>query len=257
MDSRKKRRVGLRVGLAFVLFFVMIFLIKQTVGLAAINKSASPTHTKNSVSVGTVSDDVMIWSGPGEGFDKVGILKDKTKVSVYSTKNGWAQLLYQKKKVYIPAQSVRFYSGFSAAEAQKITDKVIGMQRATWDKNQTKAQIFSAMSEGYTTDYISKYFKQLFRPAGTDASGTPLYHIVETEIYGYAIDRFDWAHANDPEPPTVIHYVQDGKEYLVVSQYHLNEESGNHLSTLSLYKSSPSANWKVYDYHTSYLDSVR
>lgn len=252
MDSRKRRRLGLRVGLAFVLFFGMVFLIKQTVSFAAINKTVTSTHTKSNVSVGRASDEVVIRSGPGEGYDKVGTLKEKTKVSVYSTKNGWAQILYQTKKAYVPAQSIRFYSSFSQAEAQKITDKVIALQRATWEKSQTKAQIFSVMSEGYTNDYINKYFKQLFRPAGTDTSETPLYHIVETEIYGYAIDRFDWAPKHDPEPPTIIHYVQDGKEYLIVSQYHLNEESGNHLSTLSLYKSGPSASWKVYDYQTSF-----
>ena len=252
MDNRTRRRVSLRVGLAFVLFFAVVFLIRQTVGLADNKKTNSSPHLTVSVSEGKVSDDVVVRSGPGDGFDKVGVLKDKAKVSVYSTKNGWAEIVYQKNKAYIPAQSIRFYSVFSAAEAKKVTDKVIALQRTTWEKNLTKAQIYSILSEGFTRDYSDKYFKQLFRPAGKNASGTPLYHILETEIYGYAIDRFDWATEHDPEPPTVIHYVQDGNDYLIVSQYHLNEESGNHLSTLFLSKSTTASHWTVYDYTTSY-----
>lgn len=252
MDSRTKRRVSLRIGLAFVLFFAMIFLLKQTVGLAAIKNTVPSTHSKSGVSQGQTFDQVVVRSGPGDGFEKLGTLKSKTKVRVYATKNGWAEIDYQTKKAYVPVQTLRFYSDFSTVEAQKITDSLIAMQRATWKHAFTKEQLYSMLSDGFTTDYIDRYFKQLFRPAGTNSSGTPLYHILETEIYGYAIDRFDWTAKQDPEPPTVIHYIQDGKEYLVVSQYHLNEESGNHLSTLFLSKDTTSDRWKVYNYTTSY-----
>lgn len=47
----------------------------------------------------------------------------------------------------------------SQSTAKSITDKVINMQRKTWERNYTKQQIYSIMNPGFTTTYIDKFLK--------------------------------------------------------------------------------------------------
>jgi len=191
-----------------------------------------------------------VRSGPGIKYQKIGALRNKATLTVYSIKNGWIQIKYGQRRGYVSDDYVRFYSAFSSATAKKISDRAIVMQRKTWEKNYTKAQIYSIMSPGNTKTYLDKYFKQQFRTAGKDSKGNQLYHIIETEIWGLAIYSIDWKPVYEPKKPTISHYVKNGREYLYVSQYHLNEESGNNTTTICFYKSG--SNWLVFDHKVQY-----
>ncbi|MDP4086528.1 MAG: SH3 domain-containing protein [Bacillota bacterium] len=200
-------------------------------------------------SVDLKSGALNVRCGPGKQFKVIGWLKSGQMVTVYSqTKSGWSEIHYNREKAYVSTLYLRIYSPMSINNAKNITDKVISLQRKTWDSTYTEKQIYSIMTSGFTPNYIQKYFSQQFRLNGKDKFGNQLYHIKETEIWGYAIDEFDWKPASDPKVPTVTYFIKDGKEYLVVSQYHLNEESGNHTSTLYLVRNNVKANWNVYDY---------
>ncbi|ALC89367.1 hypothetical protein AM500_05900 [Bacillus sp. FJAT-18017] len=187
-----------------------------------------------------------VRSGPGTKYKVIGTLKNKTKVTVYFIKNGWAQIKYKSKKAYVSDNYLRFYKKMSAATAEKITDRAISIQRVTWERNYTKAKIYSIMAPGFTKGFTDRYFKQQFRTAGKDKSGTPLFHVIETEIWGLAIYPIDWELDYEPKKPTITNYVKNGREYLMVSQYHVNEMRGNFISTIYFYKSG--SKWLVYDH---------
>ncbi|MGV3464443.1 MAG: SH3 domain-containing protein, partial [Heyndrickxia sp.] len=191
-----------------------------------------------------------VRKGPGIKYQKIGALKNKASITVYSVKNGWIQIQYKGKKGFVSDDYVRIYSLFSSATAKKISDRAFVIERKTWDKNYTKSQIYSLMAPCFTKTYIDKYFKQQFRPAGKDKSGNSLYHIIETEIWGLVLYPLDWKPAYDPKKPTVSYYIKNGRENLAISQYHLNEESGNKTTTICFIKSG--GKWLVFDHKVKY-----
>ncbi len=242
--------LSFRIGLACLVLIVMFVLMTQAKGFADSGK-APPSDT-GVVTAGSDQPAIPVYQKPERTSAKMGTLKNGAQVTVTAVQNHWAAVTDQNKTVYVPLQSIRFYKTFSQDVAKKIVDEAITAQRQTWKKAYTKKEIEALMDERFTTAYTNQYFNQLFRQRGKKADGTPLYHILETEISGYAIDSFDWVAKSDPQKPTVTYYVQDGVEYLKVAQYHLNEESGNHMSTLYLFKQPNQPNWKVYDYITVY-----
>ncbi|MCM3238468.1 SH3 domain-containing protein [Heyndrickxia oleronia] len=211
-----------------------------------------------SLQVGLVdleSGTLNVRSGPGVQYKRIGALKNGATVTVYyQTKNGWSEIRYNKKKSYVSSQYLRVHLQMKPFVAKGITDKVIKAQRKTWEKNYTKKQIYSMMSPHYTTSYIEKYFKQQMRTAGKDKNGNQLFHVIETEIWGYSLDTIDWNPEYQPKKPTIKYYKKNGKEYLEVSQFMVDELSGNHTSTLYLLKESTKANWKVYKYERNFND---
>ncbi|MBX9999310.1 MULTISPECIES: SH3 domain-containing protein [Priestia] len=196
------------------------------------------------------SGSLTVRSGPGANYKKVGSLKNGVKTTVYSqTKTGWSEIRYNKRKAYVSTKYLRFYYNMSQSTAKSITDRVINMQRKTWERNYTKQQIYSIMNPGFTTTYIDKFFKEQMYKSGKDRYGNQLYHQIETEIFGYNIDNFEWY---AKKKPTIQYYIKDNQEYLVVSQYLLDEESGNHWTYLYLSKANSKSTWKVYDISRKY-----
>jgi hypothetical protein len=191
-----------------------------------------------------------VRSGPGTNFHKIGTLKDKATVIVYSLKSGWAQIKYGQKKGYVSDDYLRFYSKMSESTAKPLVDSADKTERITWVKNYTKSQIYSIMAPQFTKAYTDRYIKQQFRTSGKDSKGTQLYHIVETEIWGLALYPIDWKLEYEPKKPTVTHFVKNGIEYLYVSQYHLNEESGNKTTTICFNKNG--SKWLVFDHLEKY-----
>lgn len=241
-----KKSVLFKIAICFIFVFSCIQFSVFSVAKAATNKNQ----------VGIVelqSGTLNVRSGPGVKYKRIGYLQNGTKVEVYKQiKNGWSEIRFKKSKAYVSSKYLRIQLRMSMEKAKSISDKVIGMQRKTWEKNYTKKQIYSIMAPGFTTAYIDRYFKQQMRKAGKDKSGTQLYHIIETEIWGYAIDSFDWEQKYQMQKPIISYYKKNGKEYLIVSQFLLNEESGDHTSKLYLSKSGPNKNWKVYKYVRRY-----
>ncbi|RFU61119.1 SH3 domain-containing protein [Peribacillus glennii] len=223
--------------ICFILAFSFLFPLTSNSGHAAATKIAYVD----------VSGSLNVRSGPGTSYKKVGSLKDNAKVTVYAkTNNEWAEIRFKKKKAYVATQYLRFYSSISSAEVKRITDRVIAMQRKTWERNYTKKQIFSIMSPGFTTSFIEKFFKQQMRYVGNDKNGNSLYHQIETEVWGYNVDAFDWDLSYSPKKPSAKFYTKSGTQYLIVSQYFYNDMDGNHWSYLYLSRSSSKSNWKVY-----------
>ncbi|MGE8203784.1 SH3 domain-containing protein [Heyndrickxia sp. NPDC080065] len=240
-----KKSIILKMLLCFILLIPIMTLSNSLL----ITKAATPQIGKVDLENGTLN----VRNGPGINNKKIGFLRNGAKVNVYNqTKSGWSEIRYNKKKAYISTQYLRFDLKMSLAQAKSITDKVISMQRKTWERNYTKKQIYSIITPGYTTAYIDKYFKQQMRTAGKNKNGTQLYHVIETEIWGYAIDTFDWKAEYQPKKPAISYNKKNEKEYVVVSQFLLNEESGDHTSRLYLSRSNPKKNWKVYKYTRKY-----
>lgn len=196
------------------------------------------------------SGSLTVRSGPGANYKKVGSLKNGTKTTVYSqTKTGWSEIRYNKRKAYVSTQYLRFYYNMSQNTAKSITDRVIKMQRKTWERNYTKQQIYSIMTPGFTTPYIDKFFKEQMYKSGKDRYGNQMYHQIETEIFGYNIDSFEWY---AKKKPTIQYFIKANQEYLVVSQYLFDEESDNHWTYLYLSKVNSKSNWKVYNINRKY-----
>jgi hypothetical protein len=189
-------------------------------------------------------------SGPGKKYKIVGTLKDNTIVSVYSSKNGWIQIKYKNKKGYVSDDYLKIYSSMPVSNVKKFVQEADKIQRITWKKNYTKAQINSIMASKFTKSYIDKYIKQQFRKAGKNKNGTQLYHIVETEIWGLALYPIDWDLKYEPKKPVISSYKKNGQEYLLVSQYHLNEMDGNKTTTICFQKNG--FKWQVYDHRVKY-----
>lgn len=238
-----------RILVAVCALMMMIFLLSHDKGFA--DAGQNPPSKKAVIAAEDVTA-VPVYSQSDTSSKKLGTLGNGESITVQSIKRDWAVISYHSQTAYIALNVIRFYKDFTFNEAKSIVDSAIAVQRKTWENNYTKAQIKDMLAPRFTQDYTERYFKQLFRQAGQTSNGTPLYHIIETEIYGYAIDSFDWEGKNDPQKPSVSYYIQDGVEYLKVSQYHLNEESGDHMSTLYLSKQPGDTNWKVYDYITVY-----
>ncbi|MBS4174221.1 SH3 domain-containing protein [Bacillus sp. FJAT-49736] len=228
-------------------FQVLISFFLTIIVFAPLHETSAATKTGV---VDMESGVLNVRSGPGIHYPKVGSLKYKEKVAVYSVKRGWVQIKYGHTKGYVSDKYLRIYTPISATEAKKITDKAMLMERKTWEENYTKSQIYSIMAPGFTKTYIDKYFKQQFRTAGKDRKGNQLYHIIETEIWGLALYPMDWKPEYEPKKPTVTHYFKSGKEYLYVSQYHLNEETGNKTTTICFIKKG--SKWLLFDHQVKY-----
>ncbi|WP_052343563.1 SH3 domain-containing protein [Bacillus massiliigorillae] len=174
----------------------------------------------------------------------IGSLKRSDKVTVFSQlKTGWTQIQYGKGKGYISSDYVRFYKTTSPASVKKITDRVIKIQRSTWTYDLTKQQIYNMLSPAFSKDYIDLDFKQHFHISGKNSKGVPLYSIIETEIWGNGIVGFFWDDAI--HKPKYFFYHKNGVEYLEVSQFVVDEMTGNYTYTLYL-KKEPKSDWKVY-----------
>ncbi|WP_053367693.1 SH3 domain-containing protein [Bacillus sp. FJAT-27245] len=187
-----------------------------------------------------------VRSGPGLKYKKIGTLKNKVSVPVAAVKNGWVQIKYGKQTGYVLDDYVRVYMPMAEAEARKITDRADAVMRVSWEKSYTKAQVYSIMEQAFTREFVDRYFKQQFRTDGKDSRGNQLFHVIETEIWGLALYPLDWELEYNPKKPSVVRYQKDGVEYLFVSQYHLNEMSGNQTTTICLLKTK--AGWRVYDH---------
>lgn len=211
-------------------------------------RSASITSTAGVVEL--TSGTLNVRSGPGLSYKKMGSLKNGSKITVYNRlKSGWSEIKYNNKKAYVSTKYIRFYKKMSEASAKKIADQVIKVQRETWKKNYTKDQIYTIMSPHFSKHYIDQYFKQQMRMVGKDKNGALLYHVIETEIWGYAIDTFHWGLLDSSKRPKVTYSEMNGVEYLDVSQFMLGGLSSyDHTSTLKLSKNSSKENWKVYSY---------
>ncbi|WP_059173502.1 SH3 domain-containing protein [Bacillus sp. FJAT-27445] len=187
-----------------------------------------------------------VRSGPGLAYKKIGALKNKASVPVSSVKNGWVQIKYGKRTGYVSDDYVRIYLPMSEAEARKIADRADDVQRVSWEKSYTKAQVYAIMEQAFTRGFVDRYFKQQFRTDGKDSSGNQLYHVIETEIWGLALYPLDWELKYEPKKPAVERYQKDGTEYLFISQYHLDEMSGNQTTTICFVKNKEG--WLVYDH---------
>lgn len=203
--------------------------------------------------VDIIKGTLPVVSKPSKNAPVIGSLKRSEKVPVYSqTKSGWAEIRYNNKKAYISSQYIRFVKKTSLYSVKQITDRATALQRVTWKKNYTKQQIYSIMSPSFTKAYIDAYFKEHMYTVGKDQRGVQLYHVKETDIYGYGIDAFDWYLKVNPKKPTVSFYIKNGKEYLDVTHYHVSELSGNHYTTLYLFR-EPKSTWKVYKISRQYV----
>lgn len=252
MKHLLKKPFHLRVSIALSAIFLLVLLVSQAKGFADVGAGQTPPSHTGVVAAGERDPTISVYKKPSQQATKMGTLKNGAEVTVTSVQNHWAAVNEQNKTVYIPLQYIKFYKTLPQDEAKTIVDTVIAAQRKTWIKAYTKAEIESLMAPYFTKDYIQAYTTQLFRQTGKKEDGTLTYHILETEIQGLAIDSFDWQARNDQQKPTVTYYIQDGVAYLKVAQYHMNEESGNHMSTLYLFKQPGQPNWKVYDYITVY-----
>ncbi|MFS0782178.1 SH3 domain-containing protein [Bacillus sp. 1P06AnD] len=199
--------------------------------------------------VDIVNGHLAVRSQPSGNASSIGTLKRSQKVNVYSQKNGWAHIQYGSKKGYISLKYVRFYRTTSAGSVKKITDRAISTQRKTWEKAYTKNELYTIMSPAFTQAYIDGNFKTHYMKSGI-RNGQQLYSIIPTEIWGYGISTFDW-YGKYGKKPTYSFYVKNNAEYLIVSQYQQNEESGNNTMTLSLIK-QPKSNWKVFGINRIY-----
>lgn len=225
----------------------LITLILITIVFAPYGKVKASTNT----GVVDVGKSVLnVRSGPGTSYSILGTLKDKTAITIFSLNKGWAQINFGGRKGYVSNAYLRFYSPMAESTARQLVDIADKTERITWEKDYTLPQIYSIMSPKFTKSYIDRYIKQQFRPSGKDKSGTPLYHIIETEIWGLALYPLDWKAEYGPKKPVISHFVKNGQEYLYVSQYHLNEESGNKTTTICFVKSG--SKWLVSDHIVSY-----
>lgn len=252
MPVVSKRKMLTQIGVSLALIFSIIFITIQAVGSLTKTNRASAQISQTAVVAADDPSGLPIYNKATVVSGKIGQLLNKTKLNVLSTQNGWAFVTDSNNKGYVSSAALRYDSVFPVHAAKSITDDVIKLQRKTWKGSYTKAQLNAMLAPHFTQDFIDKYVKQLFHPAGTTSDGTTLYAIEKTEIYGYAIDQFDWAATQDPQPPMITHYTQNGQEVLIISQYHLNEESGNHMSTLYLTRKDQTGTWKVNDYITAY-----
>ncbi|MDZ5473938.1 hypothetical protein SM124_19645 [Bacillus sp. 31A1R] len=169
-----------------------------------------------------------------------------------TTKNGWSKIKFKNKQGYVSSEFLRVYSSFSSSTAKKITEKVYNIQFQAWEGFVTKKQYETIMSKGYTKKYIEAHFHQNMLPYGTDKYGNQLYTVLETSIWGTSVELFDWNLEYNPKKPKVTYYQKNGKDYLSVSQYVLNEMDGYYTYTLYLSKDSKSSTWKVYNINRKY-----
>ncbi|WP_409290666.1 SH3 domain-containing protein [Peribacillus sp. SCS-37] len=220
-----------------ILAFILILLV-----FAPVNQAEAAVKTGVvDVSSGTLN----VRSGPGVNYKKVGSLKNTARVTVYSIKSGWAQILYAKKKRYVSDDYLRFYSTMSPAAAKAISDKAYNAQLISKSKSYTKKQIYAILSPQFTQSFIDRYFTQQFRSAGKDSKGNALYHILETDTWGLSLYPLDWQAKYQPEKPTVTHFVKNGKSYLYISQYRISEMERNHTATTCFVKEGNK--WLVFD----------
>ncbi|RDU37023.1 hypothetical protein DRW41_10045 [Neobacillus piezotolerans] len=193
-----------------------------------------------------------VRSGPGVKYKRIGSLKNKASVPVAGVKNGWVQIKFGKRTGYVSDDYLRIYMPMAEAEARKIADRADAIQRVSWEKSYTKAQVYAIMEQAFTRKFVDRYFKQQFRTDGKDSRGNQLYHVIETEIWGLALYPLDWELKYNPKKPAVTRYQKDGVEYLFVSQYHLDEMSGNQTTMICFVKTK--AGWFVYDHLVAYED---
>ena len=92
-----------KVFLSFMLVFTLFVPFSS-------NSEVKAASTKTAY-VDVTSGTLIVRSGAGTKYKKVGALKDNAKITVYSqTKSGWAEIRYNKKKAFVSTQYLRFYS---------------------------------------------------------------------------------------------------------------------------------------------------
>ncbi|WP_050615209.1 SH3 domain-containing protein [Bacillus testis] len=230
-------------------FFAALVLLVMTAGIYGLG--TAPVQASGG-QVGTVDAVNGVWmrAEPNEKATKIALLKRSDKVNVISQENtDWYVTEFNGKEAFIPASALRFYKTTSQGSVKQVTDRIISLQRDTWKGNMSKEAVYKKMQPGFDKAYIDHYFAEHMRPDGKK-NGMQMYHIKETEIYGYAISELNWNKEGNGKP-TYQFYLKDGKEYLSVSQSNVNEESGNDTMTLSLQK-EPGSTWKAYGINRVY-----
>jgi hypothetical protein len=87
----------------------------------------------------------------------------------------------------------------SKGEVQKILSERMVLQQETWNKKQTKNEIYQKLSSGYTKEYIDNYIKEDMEILGSNKNGQQLYHVKPTDYGQKILWPFQWKKENGEE----------------------------------------------------------
>jgi hypothetical protein len=238
-----------------LMFTAFIVLLSFLVSYSTLNVEAAAKTTPGIVD--SPSGTITVYSGTKDDKKIVGYLKTKAKVQVYvKLKSGYSMILFKGNKRYVETKSLRFYKTMSSKDAKALVDRAIKKQRLTWEKPYTKAQLYSMLSPVFTKGYIDAFINEHTYISGDTKEGKELYSQIQTEIYGYNIDSYNWDSIDKvyyPKKPQIEYYLKDGKEYLSVSQILYDWMNNEHFNqSLYLRKNNTTDNWRVYDIYRKY-----
>jgi hypothetical protein len=204
--------------------------------------------------MGIAIRNVSLKEAPSVTSSVAGTLKKGQRVLVFSTsKVGWIEIRgINKQRSYLQSKYIDFTLPPSKGEVQKILSGRMILQQETWNKKQTKIEIYQKLGSGYTKEYIDNYIKEDMEISGSNKNGQQLYHVKPTDYGQTILWPFQWKKENGEELPEIDFSHNGTKQLLIISQYQINEEAGNHWSFLLLERDSPKSNWKIYQYKEIY-----
>jgi uncharacterized protein YraI len=151
----------------------LILVLSVVLQFNVLDTNAAATKTGYvSIESGTLN----IRSGPGSHYKKIGSLKNNAQVAVYSAKNGWSEIRYNKKKAYVATQYLRMYS-YLMDKTKVYTYKFDGKTQKIsykgeydgWDDwiSHSDGSIFGVKEDSkglYTGFPESEYYTDIFYP---------------------------------------------------------------------------------------------
>ncbi|WP_338754818.1 SH3 domain-containing protein [Bacillus sp. FJAT-52991] len=207
--------------------------------------SKQPEAAKSKVGTVDISSGYLnVRSSPSTKGKVIGKLKRSEKVNVYSEKSGWAEIRYKSQKGYVSLDYLRFYNSIPLATVKTVVQQARALQDQLTEKVYTKKQIYSILSQRFTTPFIDAFFAEHTRKSEKDRYGNQLYETGGTDTYGYFLEDVDWSSKYKPK---YIYYTKAGKQYLEVSQfYEANELNDAFTHTIYATKNTSKDSWKVY-----------
>jgi hypothetical protein len=218
--------------------------------------SAVPQFETNASTskIGLAKMNVLLKKATSGTSAVAGTLKKGQRVLVFSSsKEGWMEIRgINKQKAYIQSKYIDFTLPPSKGEVQKILSERMMLQQETWKKKQTKNEIYQNLSFGYTKEFIEDYIKEDMETSGRNKSGQQRYHVKASDYGQKILWPFQWKKENRQELPEIDFSHKGSKQLLIISQYQINEEAGDHWRFLFLEKDSANSNWKIYQYKEIY-----
>ncbi|MGE7778974.1 SH3 domain-containing protein [Peribacillus sp. NPDC097264] len=237
-----------RVSIVFSLSILMVLLTVLTVSIQEVGaktKTATVSSSKG-LAVFTGADKSCLKNTKCK-YEKVGTLKNKTKVTVYKENvNGWAQINYKNKKRFINNAYLRYYSTYSKKNINTIFKKIQKAQVVSWNDDRgkfTRKEIMNRLGGTHTVSYIENFiaidmvkdrYSDTYQPRENYRDDSLSYQ-VEIDISLIKTKQ--------------TYYIQGTSEYLTVSYNTKAWDSGDKIipSSTTVYKFIKKKNtgWKI------------